>query len=47
MSKSEEEKVIKYVRNQESHHRKRTFQEEFVALLDRHGIEYDERYLWD
>ena len=47
VSKSEEEKVIKYVRNQESHHRKRTFQEEFVALLDRHGIEYDERYLWD
>ena len=29
------------------HHRRRTFQEEFVALLKKHGIEHDERYLWD
>ncbi len=47
VSKSEERKVIEYIRNQESHHRKRTFKEEFVTLLDRHDIEYDERYLWD
>lgn len=26
---------------------RRTYQEEYRALLDRHGIEYDERYLWD
>ena len=32
--------------NQE-HHRKRTFQEAFVALLKKHDIVYDERYLWE
>ncbi len=39
--------VRTYVRNQEQHHRRRTFQEELRALLDKHGVEYDERYLWD
>ena len=29
------------------HHRKLTFQEELRALLTRHGIEFDERYVWD
>ena len=33
--------------NQEEHHRKVTFQEEFIALLKKHNIEYDERYLWE
>ena len=47
VSKSEEERVMRYIANQESHHRKRTFKEELVALLDKHGIEYDKRYLWD
>lgn len=47
VSKSEESRVSKYVRNQESHHRKRTFKEEFLTLLEKHEIEYDERYLWD
>ena len=36
-----------YVRNQEKHHRKKTFQEEFREFLERYGIEYDERYAWD
>lgn len=39
--------VVKYIQNQEQHHRTRTFQEEFRLLLDRHGIEYDESYVWD
>src|SRR3974390_1723342 len=39
--------VIEYIRKQEEHHRKMTFQEEFVSLLKKHRIEYDERYLWD
>jgi len=47
VSESQMPAVVEYVRNQESHHRKQTFQEEFLALLDRHGIEYDPRYLWD
>jgi hypothetical protein len=29
------------------HHRQRTFKEELVALLDKHGVEYDEQYLFD
>ncbi len=36
-----------YVRNQEEHHRTRSFQDEFRALLDRYGIRFDERYVWD
>ena len=36
-----------YVREQEEHHRTKTFQEEFRELLERYGIEYDERYVWD
>ncbi len=32
---------------QEEHHRKRTYQEELRLMLERHGIEYDERYVWD
>ena len=40
------EKVKRYVRNQEEHHRVSTFQEEYVALLERGLIEIDDRYLW-
>ena len=39
-------KTIAYIRSQPEHHRKITFQEEFLMLLKRHGVEYDERYLW-
>lgn len=39
--------VIEYIRRQDEHHRKVTFQEEFVAFLKRHGIDYDERYIWE
>ena len=46
VSKSEEQKVINYINNQKEHHRKRSFQEELIQLLDEYGIEYDERYLW-
>ena len=41
-----QEKLIKYIENQEPHHRKMSFQDEFVALLKKHNIEYEERYLW-
>jgi REP-associated tyrosine transposase len=36
-----------YVRDQENHHRTKTFQEEFRAFLQRYEIEYDEKYVWD
>ncbi|MEX2174821.1 MAG: IS200/IS605 family transposase [Pirellulaceae bacterium] len=46
VSKSSEEKVKAYIWNQEEHHRKQRFSEEFMALLEKHGIAYEERYLW-
>jgi REP element-mobilizing transposase RayT len=39
--------VRRYIENQDEHHRKMTFQDELRALLRRHGIEFDENYLWD
>lgn len=47
VSPSNVEKVKAYIENQEDHHRKSTFQDEFRELLRRHGIEWDERYVWD
>jgi REP-associated tyrosine transposase len=47
VSESQVISVREYIRNQKEHHREQTFQEEFIALLERHGIEYDPRYLWD
>jgi REP element-mobilizing transposase RayT len=46
VSKSQIAEVIKYIQNQREHHRKKTFQEEYLELLQKHGIDYDERYLW-
>jgi putative transposase len=46
VSVSQLDKTIEYIKGQEAHHRKMTFQEEFLALLKKHRIEYDERYLW-
>ena len=40
------ESVISYIQNQREHHRKKSFQEEYRELLDQHGIEFDERYVW-
>lgn len=37
----------KYVRNQEEHHRTKTFQEEYREFLERYNIAYDEQYVWD
>jgi len=47
VSKSEETNVIRYIHDQEHHHRKRAFKEEYLAFLDRYQIDYDQRYLWD
>ena len=46
VSQSNKQAVTAYIENQPEHHRKRTFQEEFVELLERHGIDYDPRYLF-
>ncbi len=46
VSKSNVPEVLKYLGSQEAHHRRITFKEEFIDLLRRHEIEYDERYIW-
>jgi putative transposase len=47
VSQSNVPAVRAYIRNQAEHHRQRTFQEEFREFLTRHGIEFDEQYVWD
>jgi putative transposase len=47
VSVSQMDTITKYIQNQREHHRARSFQEEFLELLKKHRIEYDERYLWD
>ena len=39
--------VRRYIEDQEAHHTKRSFQDEFREMLRVHGIEWDERYIWD
>lgn len=46
VSESQVAPVRRYIQDQESHHSRRSFQDEFRSLLDKHGIEYEERYLW-
>jgi len=47
VSVSQLDTVTKYIQAQAEHHRKATFQEEFVALLKKHRITYDPKYLWE
>ena len=44
-SYNDKDKLIEYVKNQEEHHKTKTFREEFFELLNEHGIEFDEKYL--
>ena len=41
----EKNRVINYIKNQEEHHRKKTFREEYIDLLKEHGVDFDEKYL--
>jgi putative transposase len=47
VSQSNAGAVARYIRNQEEHHRKVTFQEEYRRFLKRYQVGYDERYVWD
>jgi putative transposase len=38
--------VINYIRNQEHHHRRKSFREEYLEFLNRHAVPYDERYIF-
>ncbi len=46
VSKSNVPAVVSYIKNQHAHHQTQSFQEEYLEFLTRHGVEYDERYLW-
>jgi putative transposase len=47
ISQSNAQSVKEYIANQHEHHRRRTFQDEYRALLLKYEIDYDERYVWD
>jgi len=47
IGKSEVERVKSYIFNQEEHHRRKNFQDEYRMFLKEYEIEYDERYVWD
>ena len=47
VSESNVAAVTEYIAGQQEHHKRHSFQEEFVAFLKKNHIEYDERYIWD
>jgi putative transposase len=47
VSSSQLDAVLQYIEAQQEHHRGRTFQEEYLELLRKHDVDFDERYLWD
>jgi len=46
-SRSQIDTVVKYILNQEEHHRKRTFKEEYIELLNKFEIDYKDEYLFE
>lgn len=46
-SRSQLDEVVRYIENQEEHHRRVSFQDEVRAFLRRYEVDYDERYLWE
>jgi putative transposase len=47
VDKSNIPRVIAYIQNQKEHHKRKTFQEEYLEFLREYGIEFDQRYVWD
>jgi len=47
VSESSVAAVTKYIAGQQEHHKKHSFQEEFVAFLKKHRVDYDPKYIWD
>ncbi len=47
VSQSNADSVRHYIENQPEHHRKVNFQDEFRVFLEKHRVQYDERYVWD
>lgn len=47
VSPSHVDALVRYIDNQEEHHRQESFQDEFRRLCKKYGVEIDERYVWD
>jgi len=47
VSESNVEQVREYILNQEKHHRKKNFQDEYRTFLNKYRVEYNEKYVWD
>jgi REP element-mobilizing transposase RayT len=47
VSASNKSAVIRYIQSQKEHHKKMSFEEEFLAFLKKHGIDYDPKYVFD
>lgn len=43
----EKNRLIEYIKNQEEHHKKVSFKEEYITLLKEHNIEFEEKYLFE
>lgn len=44
---AEVDRVIAYIANQHEHHKRKNFQDEYLAIMKKYQMEYDERYVWD
>jgi len=47
LGQSQLQTLLQYIDNQEEHHQTKSFKEELLELLEKYGVDYDERYLWD
>lgn len=47
VSPSQQDSVVAYIDSQMEHHRKQSFQDEFLAILKRHEVNYDPKYIWE
>jgi putative transposase len=47
LKRSDLDNLVAYIDTQEEHHKRKSFQEEYLALLKSHDVQYDERYVWD
>ena len=46
-NKSQVPSVVRYIKNQEVHHRRKTFKEEYLELLEKFGVDYKKQYLFE
>ena len=47
VSESSKQKIISYIKNQKQHHKQKTFKTEFLELLNKHNIQFEEKYIWE